>query len=214
MYLVHPTPSHYLYLDTQFLFDGKKPDDYEAWERCLLISVKARTGYDLEFQVLTEKGMLRDKLPISALRTGINDSVSHQEDLQRWSCPSYYLTIVQLPMQTGKAWIDGDQRIFKYWFTVDFASGMEIDPGSDVDIPEEHKAMHIIELLDSSELAAMPNNSVVWDHATLVSRDNQLRSNPGYIVQKEDYSVERFRCAKSAVVKDLSLYDISRDDAY
>jgi len=207
VYLTHPTPSAYLYLNTNYLFDHNRPADYPPWERCLLISVKAKTGYDLEFQVLTERGVLRDKLPIEALKTRIHETVLDQEDLQRWCCPSFYLTITKLPLQSGFAWITGDRMAFQYMFTVDFAAGMEIDPGSDVEIPEEHKAMHIIELIETGDLAAMPNNSLVWDNPTLVPEDKQLKENPGYIVQKQDYSVERFRCAKRSIVKDEAMYD-------
>jgi hypothetical protein len=118
----------------------------------MLVSVKARTGYDLEFQVLTERGVLRDKLPISALKTRVSESSLDQDDLQRWCCPSYYLTITKLPLQSGFAWICGDRMAFQYMFTVDFAPGLEVDPGSDVEIPEEHKAMHIIFSLGSSDI--------------------------------------------------------------
>jgi hypothetical protein len=207
VYLVHPTPSVYLYLNTNYLFDHNRPADYPPWERCLLVSVKAKTGYDLEFQVLTERGVLRDKLPIEALKTRIHETVLDQEDLQRWCCPSFYFTVTKLPLQSGFAWICGDRMAFQYMFTVDFAPGMEIDPGSDVEIPEEHKAMHIIELIETGDIAAMPNNSLVWDHPTLVPEDKQLKENPGYIVQKADYSVERFRCAKRSIVKDEAMYD-------
>jgi hypothetical protein len=210
VFLVHPTPAIYLWLDSSYLFDRQKlPDDYPFEERCLLISVKARTGYDLEFQVLTERGMLRDKLPIVALaekKFSEQPDFLLQEELQRWSCPAQYVTILCLPLQTGKVWINGISRPFKYLFTVDFTSGFELDPGSDVDMPEEHKAQHII-VVDNGQLAAMPNNSLVWDHPTLVSKDMQLKENPGYKVQSKDYSVERYRLAKPQISKNESFYD-------
>lgn len=210
MFLVHPTPAHYLWLDTSYLFDGEKiPDDYPIEERCLLISVKARTGYDLEFQVLTERGMLRDKLPIVALskkKISKQPDFFLQKELQRWACPSKSITVWQCPLQTGKVWINGLQRPFEYLFTVDFTDSLELDPGSDVSMPEEHKAQHII-VLDNGQLAAMPNNSLVWDHPTLVPEDLQLKSNPGYKVQTEDYSVERYRLAKKSIERNEAVYD-------
>lgn len=210
MFLVHPTPAHYLWLDTSYLFDQRTaPEDYPFQERCLLISVKARTGYDLEFQVLTERGVLRDKLPIVALSHMEFDKrpdFYNQESLQRWSCPSKYLTIVELPLQTGKAWIGLCKVPFRYLFTVDFTDGFEIDPGSDVSIPEEHKAQHIV-VLACGQLAALPNNSIIWDHPTLVSVDKQLTKNPGYKVQTKDYSVERYRLAYKSIEQNLALYD-------
>lgn len=209
MYLVHPLPTTYVHIHTHFLFGGihNVPQDYPKTEPCMLVSVKARTGYDLEFQVLTHRGVLRDKLPIEALIADSNSpSVYKQAQLQRWCCQSNYLTVVQLPLQTGKVWIEGKQVKFKYMFTVDFApSTFEPDPGSDAHIPCEHKAMHIIQV--GGQFAAMPNNSLVWDHPSLVPADLQLSSNPGYLVQSEDYSVERWKCAKPAVIKDLQLYD-------
>lgn len=217
MFLVHPTPAHYLWLNTDYLFGClKKPDKYPLEERCLLISVKARTGYDLEFQVLTERGMLRDKLSIVALaQKKISDEpqIFLQRELQRWSCPSKHLTIVELPLQTGKVWLSGEQHPFEYLFTVDFTDGLELDPGSDVSMPEEHKAQHII-VLKNGQLAAMPNNSLVWDHPTLVPEDLQLKTNPGYKVQTEDYSVERFRLAKKSISNNDAMYDTTFDDAY
>lgn len=208
MFLIHPTPAMYLYLDTSFLFNGKTPEDYPHLEKCLLISVKARTGFDLEFQVLTERGMLRDKLPIVALfQKEPMEKLFSQEDLQRWCCPSHYLTVVQLPLQTGKAWIQGETVPFDYLFTVDFCSGLEIDPGCDTDIPEEHKAMHLI-ALKNGQLAAMPNNSLVWDHATIVQGDLQLTKNVGYKVQEKSYSVEKYRVAKASIVSNQQNYDV------
>jgi hypothetical protein len=207
MFLVHPTPAMYLLLDSFFLFNGEPPEDYPHLEKCLLVSVKARTGYDLEFQVLTERGMLRDKLPIMALYKEEPSTYLYcQEDLQRWCCPSQYLTVVQLPLQTGKAWIGGKSIVFDYLFTVDFCSGLELDPGCDTDIPEEHKAMHVI-ALQTGQLAAMPNNSLVWDHPTIVRKDLQLTKNLGYKVQEQSYSVERYKTAKSAIVRNEQNYD-------
>ena len=207
MYLIHPTPAIYAHLRSTFLFNGQVPESSPETEPCLIISVKARTGFDLEFQVLTHRGVLRDKLPIEALVIDPSSlMVYSQPQLQRWCCPSHYLTVVQLPLQTGKVWIDGTQVAFEYLFTVDFAPPvLEIDPGSDAHIPEEHKAMHIINV--RGQLAAMPNNSLVWDHPSLVPADLQLRSNPGYIVQTQDYSVERRRCAKPSVAGNQQLYD-------
>lgn len=207
MYLVHPTPAIYAYLRTEFLFNGNKPHDYPDIEKCLLISVKAKTGFDLEFQVLTSRGMLRDKLPISSLLVSSDiKPLRQQQQLQRWCCPSSYLTIVSLPLQTGKVWIEGKQASFEYLFTVDFGVGIEIDPGSDAAIPEEHKAMHIIQV--DGQLAAMPNNSLVWDHPTLVPQNLQLRENVGYKVQTQSYSVEKFQCAKPTVTDNDQLYDM------
>lgn len=210
MFLVHPTPAIYLWLDSSYLFDKQKlPDDYPFEERCLLVSVKARTGFDLEFQVLTERGMLRDKLPIVALsekRFSEQPDFLLQSELQRWACPSKYLTVCQLPLQTGKAWINGVQRPFEYLFTVDFTDGIEVDPGSDVSMPEEHKAQHII-VLDNGQLAAMPNNSLVWDHPTLVPENLQLKGNPGYKVQSKFYSVEKYRLAKKSIERNEAIYD-------
>lgn len=212
MYLVHPTPAKYLWLDTSYLFDNRvAPDHYPMQERCLLISVKARTGYDLEFQVLTERGVLRDKLPIVALshlKFDERPDFYPQEFLQRWCCPSKHLTIVELPLQTGKAWIQMSKVPFQYLFTVDFTDSYELDPGSDVSMPEEHKAQHII-ILSCGQLAAMPNNSLIWDHPTLVSEDKQLKANPGYKVQTKDYSVERYKLAKASVSENDQLYDLS-----
>jgi hypothetical protein len=207
MFLVHPTPAKYLWLDTFFLFDGEPPEDYPHLEKCLLISVKARTGYDLEFQVLTERGMLRDKLPIMALyHEEPQAQLYDQNDLQRWCCPSHYLTITQLPLQTGKVWIAGQTIPFEYLFTVDYCSGLEIDPGCDTDMPEEHKAMHVL-ALSTGQLAAMPNNSLVWDHPTLVPKNLQLTTNPGYKVARQFFSVEKYKLAKPSIARDEQIYD-------
>lgn len=188
MFLIHPTPQTWCYLDTIFLFD-QIPSGYPFSERCIIVSVKARCGYDLEFQVLTERGVLRDKLPVSALEAAQTPPLIEQEKLQRWSCPSDYLTVVQLPLGTGKFISDGSQ--FVYHWTVDFHHcGAELDLG-DSQIPEEHKCMHFIECVETQRFYLMPNNCLLFDHSTLVTK--QMKSNPGYKVAKKDYSVERFR---------------------
>jgi hypothetical protein len=214
MFLVHPAPQLRLKLDTRALYDNcvLLPDGEKPWEDCILISVKARIGYDLEFQVLTERGVLRDKLPISKLTywqmdEGLFEQGRLQQDtLQRWCCPSNYLTIVQLGLGTGKAWMFSKQFKFYYLFTVDFThAGPEIDLG-DSQIMEEHKCMHI-GAFSNGQIAALPNNSLVWDHPTLVTEKSQLKKNPGYKVTTHFPSSEWGRLASDSIENNEQMYD-------
>jgi hypothetical protein len=215
MFLLHQIPAKECWLDTHYLFNGDLPADYPSFEKCVLISVKSKRGFDLEFQVLTERGVLRDKLPISALSSSISFESNQffaQDELQRWCCPSFYLSVIELPLGTGKAWIRQRQMPFEYWFTVDFCHvGSEIDL-TDTSIPEEHKCMHVV-ALKNGQIAALPNNSLVWDHATLVSEASQLKANPGYKAACETYSVERYKLAGSPVSQNLHLYDAGFEPA-
>jgi hypothetical protein len=216
MYLVHPTPPLRVFVDNDFLYGvGNVPKHEDVVTPGILISVKARLGYDLEFQVLLENGALRDKLPISAL--GMNPDFTWwttfhgQSDLQRWCCPANHLTVTQLPLVSGKAWIGNARIPFSYLFTVDMVHcGPELDLG-DSHVAEEHKSMHIIELDEMGLIAAMPNNSLVFDHPTLIPENKQLTKNPGYVVASNFPCSEAFKLAKPSISKDQQFYDATED---
>jgi hypothetical protein len=55
------------------------------------------------------------------------------------------------------------------------------------EIPDQHKCAHVI-ALDTGQLAAMPNNRLLWTEKSWTERPAEL---PRYIADSHDYSAER-----------------------
>src|SRR5690606_30362568 len=93
---VLPLRPEKVWLRREFLFDDQKA--HGEFERALLVSAKSLYGRAMEFEVLTEYGVLRDKLPIEAICTKKDSPRRHTTDLQLWNCFSKNMTIIQKPI--------------------------------------------------------------------------------------------------------------------
>lgn len=209
-YLVHQLPPLQLLLRSRYMFlPEERPKDFPEYLKCTLVSCKSLIGRALEFQVHTEMGFLRDKLPISAL------CVKQCEELplaycQRWNCQAYSGTVYVSPLLEGckVKTLDKYSHTGSYLFTADLqhTSDNELHFSDSLE-PEEHKAMHII-ALSSGQLVAFPNNSLLFLHPT--KTPNPLDKNPGFRVCNEAWSTNEFNETRSATSHDWN-YDLGEE---
>ena len=142
--------------------------------------------------LLTEYGALFDKLPISAFVWKEDYDKENQlplDVLQLWDCFDYHVTVIQKPLLSRCQFFGKDKRMHdgEYIFTIDNAhpdtnvldmNFSEHDP--------EHKSFNIIQL-DNGQLAAQPNNRIIWRDSSLTPEDLKT---PDFKVCTQNYAVE------------------------
>lgn len=177
-----------VWLRKEFLFDDKK--HHGEFERALLISAKALYGRALEFEVLTDSGVLRDKLPIGALCTKTTAPRRKTKDLQLWNAFSKRMTVIQKPILSRVKVLNKQQKIElgSYWWTFDFClQDNEYDLGV-AEQPDEHKCLHMIEM-DDGNFMLQPNNRCIWLDPSFVTKP--FNPGEGYKVTTSYIDCER-----------------------
>lgn len=163
------------------------------FHRGIITSIRCLPGQVVLFQVLLENGVMRDKLPCSALllepELPSPDLPFHF--LQIWNCFSHNFTVftnsyvydtrVSVFMK-DKKWYDGS-----YFTTINWGCG-ENDYTLAED-PEEHKSHHVV-LLDNGQIAIQPNNRMQWGEPSFVTKP--FPTNPEYKVNTEYWNAEGY----------------------
>jgi hypothetical protein len=190
-FLVHNLPPQTVYVKKEYLYDLEK--GYGELTPGIWISVKSIQGKALYFEtLLTDYGALYDKLPISAFVWKKEYNIEDQlplDNLQLWDCFDYNITVIKKPLLSRCSYFGKDRQMHNgdYLFTIDNCHSesstlninfSEHDP--------EHKSFNIIKL-DNGQLAAQPNNRVIWKDSSLTP-DKLLR--PDFKVCTQNYAVE------------------------
>ena len=167
-------PEHlYGYVCKEYLYGMDKAYD-GMYEPCIIIGVTAIPSRCFHFSILCESGakwarvpihMLRHEKPIAPRRPII--------DLQLWDCMGWdfsierykYLREMGCKYRNSKGDLIGGQ----YWFTLDFTeNGFSM-------YPPEHKDFNFLLLQDGSgQIAAMPNNRILWEDHSFVKNGHTL----------------------------------------
>jgi len=132
------------------------------YEPCVLFGVTSIPSRALHFSIMCESGAQWARIPIHMLRHDTPSIPEHPlSDLQMWDAHGWDFSIVQyeylreMGCQYRKR--DGSLVEASYWFTLD-----NTDNGYS-QYPPEHKCFHVLLLEDGSgQIAAMPNNRIVW----------------------------------------------------
>lgn len=153
----------------------------DRYTKAILVSIRCNEGSAALFQVITEHGMMRDKLPISAICWKQPADYGEWSKypfhyLQLWDCFSKVFSIVTLNyvynarvdiMLKNRQKISGN-----YMFTIQW--GANENTGTDMTLaedPAEHKSHHFF-CLDNGMFAIQPNNRVIkWHEPSFVSSE-------------------------------------------
>lgn len=163
-----------------FFFDDPDNPKYEGkYTKAVLISIRCNEGSAALFQVLTENGMMRDKLPVSAIAWEIpeDETVWNKypfHSLQLWDCFSKVFSVVTLNYvynsNVDVLMKNGDVVGGNYIFTIQW--GGNENNGTDLTLsedPGEHKSHHVI-LLETGQIALQPNNRIIkWYEPSFVT---------------------------------------------
>ncbi len=175
--------------------------DDKSYEQAVLISVRCLEGSAALFQILTETGRMRDKLPLSAFCWKIPDSEDVWwkypfHSLQLWDCFSRDFSIVQLSYvfncRTTVLMKDRSQLEGQYQWTIQWAGNTNLG-GADITLAEdgsEHKCHHFIRL-DNGLFALQPNNRILkWNEPSFCTKPIGKDEAP-WVVNEAEYCCEQ-----------------------
>lgn len=170
-------PQHiYGYVASEILH-GLDPNFISQFEPCVIIGITSVPSRALMFEIMTEKGAKWARIPIHMLfwEKPAGNAPRHElPDLQCWDCHGWDFATVQFEylreMGCEYRTPDGVTLQGHYWFTLDHT-----DNGYS-QYPPEHKNYNLIKLEDGSgQIAAMPNNRILWHDDSFVSRPSDWK---------------------------------------
>ena len=183
-----------------FFFDDPDNQEYIGkYTKAILISIRCNEGSAALFQVLTEHGMMRDKLPISAICWKIPESEEVWNkypfhSLQLWDCFSKVFSVVGLNYiynaNVDVLMKNGETLGGTYMLTIQWGSNE--NTGIDLTLAEdfqEHKSHHLI-MLDNGLFALQPNNRIIkWYEPSFVT--TEYKGKP-WKINTQEYSCEQY----------------------
>jgi hypothetical protein len=161
------------------LLYGLDPAKVGQYEPCVLLGITSLPSRALHFSILCESGAQWARIPLHALRhelppAGADYPVRHPlDDLQCWDCHGYEFALTHYDYLREMACrfltADGRWVPASYWLTLD-----HVENGFS-DYPPEHKCYHLLLLEDGSgQIAAQPNNRILWDDKSFVKPGHPL----------------------------------------
>jgi len=183
----------------------KNESDSETFMDVYCFAIQSVTGRMLTFHVMTDDGMVRNRVPLSEiyLKEPTNDIPYHFKQL--WDCFSENVTVIEYDfLKCHKAQIvlrDGSKSWGTYMFTVDWYD----NPFSNE--PSDYKCGHIFKA-DDGYLMCQPNNRIFWKDSNWVTK--KLPENlKQFKVDTELISVENVSDRWVSEDTDSFYYDIS-----
>ena len=156
-------PLHlYGFVDKRFLH-GMDESYAGEFEPCIIFGITSVPSRAWMFSILCESGAQWARVPLHLLRWEAPEyTVTHSlNQLQMWDCHGWDFTVVKYEylrdMSCEYRNRSGELIPGSYWFTADHT-----DNGYSL-YPPEHKCYHFLILEDGSgQIAAMPNNRIIW----------------------------------------------------
>jgi hypothetical protein len=182
-HLLAPIPYVPVYVRDEFLHDLQSGHgNFTFGYAFAFCAVPARVP---SFQVILETGAQWARLPIHALCMKEKAEALPLSELVWWDCFEYTFEVLRLPMLESMRCklrsTTGKEYTGTYLMTVDWhGEGFS-------HIPDQHKNHHII-ALESGQLAAYPNNKIIWDDPSFVTGFGEKK--PDYKVNTHVWSVE------------------------
>jgi hypothetical protein len=186
-YLNESVPQHlYGFVDKRFLH-GMSTDYIDQYEPCVIFGLTSVPSRAWTFSIMCESGAQWARVPLNMLRWEEPRSMTVHplNELQMWDNHGWEFSVVQYEylrelnckyLQRNKNQVPG-----KYWFTADHSNnGYSL-------YPPEHKCYHFLLLQDGSgQIAAQPNNRILWEDDSWVRTDTNI--NYKVVTSKVYYS--------------------------
>lgn len=166
-------------------------DGHGTYCDCYIFGLTSIEGKALLFTVMTDQGIVRDHLPISALTSVPHAQHMNLDNHELWNCFSYHPHVIEYGfLQRLRCQVklrDKTVHWGTYQYTVDwYGNRMSEMPGE-----AGHKSAHVI-ILDCGCWVAQPNHRVLWREPSFVTKplswDSEL---PRHLVNTQDWSVEQ-----------------------
>lgn len=162
-------PQHlYGFVDNRILH--AMDESKAGFEPCVIFGITSIPSRALHFSIMCESGAQWARIPLHMLfweRPGQSGRRHEITSLQCWDCHGWDFSITAYEYLREMACTfktrDGDLIPAHYWFTLDHT-----DNGYS-QYPPEHKCYHLLKLEDGSgQIAAMPNNRILWKDDSFV----------------------------------------------
>ncbi len=150
------------------------PEMVGQFEPCVIFGVTSIPSRALHFSIMCESGAQWARIPINMLRSETpRREPRTMPELQCWDAHGWSFSTVQYDylreMGCEYRTPSGEMVPASYWFTLDHT-----DNGWS-QYPPEHKCYHLLFLEDGSgQIAAMPNNRILWKDASFVKPGHGL----------------------------------------
>jgi hypothetical protein len=193
MYLNHNIPVITCYIRNEYLFNHKKGHgDVTPCNVHCVASIENRVPL---FEAFLENGVNWTRRPITAFCWKGDAPVRPLNECVYWDCFSPYID-VQIRQRFAGLRAElityhGEKLEGVYLFTMDWSWENKAS-STDVGFSEtpEHKCAHVFKM-DEGNYFAYPNNRIVWYDDAWTK--NRIKSNPGYEIDLNIYSVENSR---------------------
>lgn len=167
-------PKHLYGYVTRSILRGLDENE-RGFEPCVIFGVTSIPSRALHFSILCESGAQWARIPLHMLRheQPSSDVVHPLTDLQMWDSHGWDFSVTHYEylreMGCHYRKRDGSLVSASYWFTLDHT-----DNGYS-QFPPEHKCYHMLLLEDGSgQIAAQPNNRIVWCDDSFVKPGHPL----------------------------------------
>lgn len=167
-------PQHTYGFVCKEILQGLAPKAIGKFEPCVIFGVTSLPSRALHFSILCESGAQWARIPLHMLRWQTPTRKPRPlSDLQCWDSLGWEFAVVQYEYlrEMGCRYGTPANELVdaSYWFTLDHT-----DNGFS-QYPPEHKCMHLLLLEDGSgQIAAMPNNRILWKDPSFVRPGQQL----------------------------------------
>jgi hypothetical protein len=163
-------PQHLYGYVAEEILQGLNPDFIGKFQACSIFGVTSIPSRCLHFSIVLESGAQWARIPIHMLRwdrpkEGLKPRPL--PDLQCWDCHGWDFSVTLYEylreMDCSYRAPSGEMVEATYWFTLDHT-----DNGFS-QYPPEHKCYHLLRLNDGTgQIAAMPNNRILWKDFSFV----------------------------------------------
>lgn len=157
-------------------------------EWCCAFAARSVSGRSLLFHCMTESGMQRANVPISAMVHEKSAPAIDLDMLQLWNCFGNEVTVCKFDYLEG--W--RCQVILKdktmHWGT--YMMTFDWEKNAYTLTPQDYKNAHLIKL-DNGCFALQPNNRILWRDSNFITKPFDKSSLPKYKVDKHIFVCER-----------------------
>lgn len=168
-------PHRYGFVCSEILY-GLEPSKVGEFEPCVIFGITSIPSRALHFSILCESGAQWARIPLHMLRherPHAGAPLHPLHELQHWDSHGYEFGLTAYDylreMSCRFRLTDGSWVPATYWCTLD-----HLDNGFS-DYPPEHKCYHLLVLDDGSgQIAAQPNNRILWDDKSWVKPGHPL----------------------------------------
>ena len=158
------------------ILHGLDPDYIGRHEPCIIFGVTSIPSRAMHFQIMCESGAQWARIPLHMLLHDAPEAGAPRHDLtelQCWDCYDWHFSTVAFDYLREMACEfrtpSGKVVPATYWFTLDHTDN------SYSQYPPEHKCFHLLLLDDGSgQIAAMPNNRILWQDDSFIKRGHNL----------------------------------------